>query len=744
MHKKYFVLASLILFTIVGVSFAFAKLPPRSLKAAAYDILAPENLVEPRIVNGIFGVRRSVVEPIASPVAPMPVVEYSTEPSLLNEITIDSKNERVLSSGENPVRIENPELRIGKDSIRINDNRNSIESNGGFLSFIVGSGSWPSNSNIQSLWERVRILANGFVGINVVNPQGVLHINNPSSDDRWNIKLTTKNTGTGVSDGANIGNGGSFGNEFVFQNQEVGPISFWTNQGDGILRPSLFMKENGNVGIGTKNPSQRLHVLDGDILIMDDTINDVEKDAQLRLGTNLDGETGRGLLGWSTAGKNLYLMTYGNNYPVHVSGDYINFFTKDATGNLISQLEIDRDGPQVAIPTKLVVGRGGFSGQTSDLYVKGITETGGICLPNGTISGKIKCFKSVCPATNGQWTLSETATCDNVAETSNPKLTITTYVNSSPAKYLVMGSVNNSLTSVKFSADNVEDILLTTVAFQDVISNNVGTKPSLTTFMLYDGNTIVGGPVNMAGDGSGVISFGLSTPVTVLRNGSKVLTLKSDVATFTSGSSVSNSGHTLNITDGVKARGKDSGLSLSLIPGAITSSHSGNKQTVYRTKPTIVASTLGTVNGRVRIGIDDIATIAISANNAGDLSLSKIQLKFQGMAISNGRTVTARLIDSNTGTDWSGLSAQSCAGGQGNSCSVSFNFTTIPTITRGATKNLKLRVNSTMFNNQPNAGDLLSVVINARGDFFWSDGTTNNIPLETFITPLSVAAISYE
>lgn len=325
--------------------------------------------------------------------------------------------------------------------------------------------------------------------------------------------------------------------------------------------------------------------------------------------------------------------------------------------------------------------------------------------------------------------------------------TLTLAAESTPAtKQVVMSSSNNSLFKIRMTADNVEDIKITDITFTDTITNGTSGVASFNGLSLYDSATNsatkIAGPLNltMSGAATSTVAFNLATPLVVLKNDQKVIELKGNVATFDSGGATSNSRHVFSIaaTGNVTALGKDSNTSAS-----VSGTPSSNSSTVYRTKLTVAATAITPTSGRTRTAIDDIATIKWTADSAYRAIVGTVTVKFQGSAVTDGvANFNVDLIDSDTGSSWGSASTQACNSGVGNSCSITF----VPqfTLSAGTTKEVKLRVNSSDFNNNANSADSVSAIINSASDIAWNDGTTAGIPLEPTVTPFSIATVSYE
>ncbi len=101
--------------------------------------------------------------------------------------------------------------------------------------------------------ERMRITADGYVGIGTTSPTNFVHFHGPSSSA---IQFTNPATGTGATDGIQLGIGlvSSY-----FINYEATDFSIGNNNNSG----QIYIKANGYMGIGTTSPTRKLHVVDG-------------------------------------------------------------------------------------------------------------------------------------------------------------------------------------------------------------------------------------------------------------------------------------------------------------------------------------------------------------------------------------------------------------------------------------------------------------------------------------------------
>jgi len=138
---------------------------------------------------------------------------------------------------------------------------NDIMSASHFFGTTNGSSIIFKTSNI----ERMRLLGNKpFLGVGLSNPTAPLHVHyqmDPfliSSEDYSIIRLTTSETGNAINKGFSIY---SISKEIIFKQHESAKFSL---EGPG---GGLTILANGDIGIGTKIPKQKLHIVDGNILI---------------------------------------------------------------------------------------------------------------------------------------------------------------------------------------------------------------------------------------------------------------------------------------------------------------------------------------------------------------------------------------------------------------------------------------------------------------------------------------------
>ena len=158
----------------------------------------------------------------------------------------------------------------------------SINGNSVLSGNTLGSG--IVNSSLQTL-RNVEISTTGYLGLNRSSPIELLHIKKPYINnnqpygfngtytvDNKTVMLITNDEATASSLGKigiqfggypSYSIGGIFGNQTDYTNNTIGDITVDLRRGDGDVKLTevVRFKNNGNVGIGTTNPTETLHVV---------------------------------------------------------------------------------------------------------------------------------------------------------------------------------------------------------------------------------------------------------------------------------------------------------------------------------------------------------------------------------------------------------------------------------------------------------------------------------------------------
>jgi hypothetical protein len=165
------------------------------------------------------------------------------------------------------------------------DSTNSrIENSGGRDLFITSYGN-PIKFGINGS-ENMRIATSGNVGIGTTSPTLKFEVDNTTTGEQCSLGIVGDSS-------ANITNlsskwYGTINNSIKFHrggDATGGEMSFWTTPEGGSMLERMRIRTNGNVGIGTTSPSEKLEVSSGDISIRRNT----GTWGSLRFGTNEPG-----------------------------------------------------------------------------------------------------------------------------------------------------------------------------------------------------------------------------------------------------------------------------------------------------------------------------------------------------------------------------------------------------------------------------------------------------------------------
>jgi hypothetical protein len=331
-----------------------------------------------------------------------------------------------------------------------------------------------------------------------------------------------------------------------------------------------------------------------------------------------------------------------------------------------------------------------------------------------------------------------------------------------PSKQVVLGSTNQTLANFRFTADNNEDIRITDMDVEIVAVDTSTAPATFRNVRLLDGSSVVGwgtalsGPVATTSPGLGnpstadsvfTSSFHFATPLVVPKNQTKTYTLAADVASYTESPSSHNVQYAARVAS-VTAVGNDSNES---VPSATTTF--ANAQTTLRTKLSVASFTsLGSSSGRVRSASDEVAKLILNVDPAYNAEFRSVKLTFSGGAVSNynasnAATDTAsfqvELVDESNNVVAS-TSTLTETGVNTGVFVAQLNLSSPRIITAGQQDQLKLRVDSSRFNNVSQQTDALSIRISAKEDLVWREqGGNTDLVLEPGVVPLTVT-VSYE
>ena len=144
---------------------------------------------------------------------------------------------------------------------------------------------FSTSTNGTSVTEAMRITHDSKVGIGTSSPYTKLNVVETGSGViNYPLQLsnvtTTNNSGVGII--FNVSSNSAYPNARIAvertDSDASGEMSFWTTSGNsGTITERLRIDRNGNLGIGTSSPSEKLHVSGNAIITGDLTVSGTTK-----------------------------------------------------------------------------------------------------------------------------------------------------------------------------------------------------------------------------------------------------------------------------------------------------------------------------------------------------------------------------------------------------------------------------------------------------------------------------------
>ena len=272
----------------------------------------------------------------------------------------------------------------------------------------------------------------------------------------------------------------------------------------------------------------------------------------------------------------------------------------------------------------------------------------------------------------------------------------------SEAGLVLGGSSNAVLAKYKFTAQN-EELALKKVRMI------VTTPNTVSTLSLYDGASLVGGPVAVTG--GGVADFS-SVNFAIAKDTSKILTVKGNLTAVGAAGSTTGTAATVTLHDGDEAagvdgtfevRGTSSGSSTlitatdAVLDNSPAGDIAGRDKIVRKSKPTVALVSLPT--SLLTSGTVVPLRISVSADAAGDIALRGLTTLIVdgtqggatvGVVTPMAGTSSVRVVGD--ASDVPGTSAFVAACTAGVNCTLQSKFTNEYVISAGTTKTFEVRV----------------------------------------------------
>lgn len=313
---------------------------------------------------------------------------------------------------------------------------------------------------------------------------------------------------------------------------------------------------------------------------------------------------------------------------------------------------------------------------------------------------------------------------------------------------VILGSSLVTLAQFNFSANNTEDVRIDRLRI--TAKTSVGSPSTFINLQFYDGAVPVGpkGSALIATSTNFYMSdFSFGNSIIIPKNTTKTYILRGDLPTYLNSPNSHNKFYNFQINSAdssatlngdLKAYGITSGIQVpvSSVPPSILEA---NTQNTLRTKLTPSMSVIGATSSRPRIVGDNIGLLTLSAAGSPadtGAEFKSVNFLFSGDAIPNSTNMRVSLVDSSNGSIIASVNIPT-------SIATSTGVVLTPSvpllITKGLSKDLKLRVDSFIFANDPTKQDSLSWQLNSTSSLVWAtqgNSSIESLGLEKGIVPM--------
>ena len=331
-------------------------------------------------------------------------------------------------------------------------------------------------------------------------------------------------------------------------------------------------------------------------------------------------------------------------------------------------------------------------------------------------------------STNVSRTYAGTATGQAVVVNASGVLTTALASPAIVSQQISMGGATVKLGSFKLSADNNENIDVTSL----VIVSTSTRAQDIVNLKLMSGTTQYGATVSGVSAANANTTFTLTTPLNVPQNSYVVLDVLADINTSTGGA-VSADTTTVGLGT-VNYQGASSKTSASVV----TAVNSGAVFTIYKTSMTpaigpAFTAPVGLSNGAI------VAQFNITAGTENDVILKTVSISQSGSLIQSSSSVDYLIYGSDAPSTQLGTTTATST----NTYVVTLNTPTGWTVAKGTTQHLIVKANLGSAVNLVTTTGTKSYQISVPAAA-WNDGVTDGIAINPIVTtPINGQAISF-
>lgn len=382
-------------------------------------------------------------------------------------------------------------------------------------------------------------------------------------------------------------------------------------------------------------------------------------------------------------------------------------------------------GPAISVPAGSTV--------VVDTYADFLSSASGAYAPATAVAGYTATGATSYSAIDS----TSTVNGQTVTAASTPAITVSIDSSDPMASTIVQNTTGDALAVFRVTqTSNTENIKITHLNIVEAVASTNSVKSNFVNVGVWNGSTLLGTAAAPVADAAGtgyLYSVNLTNPIVISTGGSVSLFIRGDAGSYANGSLTDGSNGTFEIVTTTDPTNNTPALAVTALgmtsnaAATVTLSNAhGNPMTVARTTLALSATPVSNVGAS---GLQQLGSVTLTANSAGDAVPNNLKLTFTGSALNVSTTAAFMptvVLRDQSGIDIVGGDGFAKASVSGNTISWAFTPSTRPlVVTAGASYTMTVWGNVSDFPSVANIAQTLTATISASADFGYLDGTNS-------------------